>query len=448
MLKKKENFMLQILELIFIFLFIFGTKIYFFTAILLGIYMYITEYKNKKNYFFIFLNKLILYKFLLGNLLSYGNLKNESFRFMIGVSVLYLVFRNKKFFREKNYLKWSFLFVISFLLGILFNYFSPGNIRSVKIFIEDNKYLLVPFLLINSFLNKKYLIKKLEYYVSLVGIVYFFKSVYWEKIESLGFIKGNLISAISIALPFSFFIFLKEKNIKKKIIFFSIFIANLWIVVISGARGSLYSSLIVISFILVLNNKLKKILLYISFLGVTFYFLNKDFKNVFFRVKDFSTRSREYLMRAGIYCFKKNIFFGSGSGNTQKYLIDYSNTQFLLDNKLLSEDEVMIVKNDYLVNFPDSHNIFIDMLAQNGVYGVLAILLLFLFLPFKIFISYLKEKKMDYLVYMSGIGGYLIAGQSWSLWDKHSKGMLSFIVIITMYLLLVKGNDCVFKKGR
>ena len=247
--------------------------------------------------------------------------------------------------------------------------------------------------------------------------------------------KCNLISILSLIVLHTFFSIFLEKNKYLKFINLTAFITGIWIILKSGACGALGGIVIGIIFGILLNRGYKGIilslvLLFIVLIGLKF---SPKIENHFLKINDFSTRSRYYLVDAGIYIFKNNVIFGSGRGNTQKYSIEYSNTAFNPEKHLKNKNEIKITKGVYLKTFPDTHNIFIDFLVEYGILGVF--IAFFIVIPFNICKQYFVTKNNEILQILISLISFFVSGMSWSLWTRHDEGIPYFLCNITMAFL-------------
>lgn len=95
----------------------------------------------------------------------------------------------------------------------------------------------------------------------------------------------------------------------------------------------------------------------------------------------FMNESRIVMWKAGINIIKKNLIFGVGTGDIQDELNkEYTNTQ--------------LIKANETSNF-NTHNQFIEVMAENGLIGIILFLILFLQM---IYIS-LSERNVIYFVF-------------------------------------------------
>lgn len=445
--KLKEKSKLEILFMIF---FIFGSQVVLAISIIFLILIMFQE-KNKKgkikweNILFL-LKEGVFYKFLLSIVYPYENIATESFRGIILIFLIDVFYKRKcKEFELKN--KIGIISLGFYILGIVWNYFSLGGVESIKVYIEINKFLLLPLVLGSLYFEtneKEEKIRYIEYTLPLAMVGYFFDRIDFDKIKySMYVMKGGMISISSTIIPFSVYFCLEKKDRREKIIYLLVVLINVYLVIKSSARAGLYSFLISIFLVAILSQKIKNILKICIILCLFVFSLDKVFniQERMFRYTDLSTRSREYLIRAGVYSYSKSPVFGVGSGNTQKYFIEYAENGFLENNRLKNQKEIQQVKEKTLKKFPDTHNIIFDFIAENGVYGAFFSILLFFMLPCKMLCDYLKKKSSNLLKYVGGVLGFIISGQAWSIWTRHNQGVIYLIIIITIYFYKVKKEE-------
>lgn len=430
-LKNKDRF-LKYLIILFLLILVFGTKGSLLLGIIpLGYFFYrrkdigVTEILNM-------LEQGAFYKFFISLVYKYGNMRNESIRLLMLLTIINLLFN----FKENNFKLYKIPVILAgwFFIGLLWNYLSPGNIESLKMFYKENIYLLLPFSLNVLFIKNEILLfvcKKI-FPLTIFGI--FSKVINIVKISE---IKGELISVLSIVVPYTFFSIFLEKNKYLKFINLISFVIGIWIIIKSEARGALGGIVIGIVIGVILNRGWKGIivsviLLIIVILGLQF---SPKIESHFLKVNDFSTRSRYYLVDAGIYTFKNNFIFGSGRGNTQKYFIDYSNTDFDPGKYLKNDQEIKITKEIYLKTFPDTHNIFVDFLAEYGVLGIFISFFIGVILPINICRKYFITKNNEILQILVSLISFLASGMSWSLWTRHNEGIPYFIILLWFFNL-------------
>lgn len=430
-LKNKDKF-LKYSIVIFLLLLIFGTK----GSLVLGIIpLSYLIYRKRDIGIIEILNILeqgIFYKFFISLIYEYGNMRNESIRLLLLLSIVNL-FLN---FKEINFKSEKILLILGiwFFIGLLWNYLSPGNIESLKLFYKENIYLLIPLSLNILFIKNEVLLPMCKKMFPLAIFGLFFKVISTTKVYEM---KGNLISILSLIVPYTFFSIFLEKNKYLKFINLTAFITGIWIILKSGARGALGGIIIGIIFGIILNRGytgiiLSLVLLFIVLIGLKF---SSKIENQFLKINDFSTRSRYYLVDAGIYTFKNNVIFGSGRGNTQKYFIEYSNTAFNPEKYLKNKNEIKITKGVYLKTFPDTHNIFIDFLAEYGILGVFIVFFIGIVIPFNMCKQYFITKNNEILQILVSLISFFTSGMSWSLWTRHGEGIPYFVILLWFFCI-------------
>lgn len=435
-LKNKDNF-LKCSIIIFLLLVIFGTK----GSLVLGIIplsylLYRRKDINKIEILNIF-EQGIFYKFFISLIYEYGNMRNESIRFLMLLSIVNLFLNSKKINFKLE--KIPLILGVWFFIGLLWNYLSPGNIESLKMFYKENIYLLIPFSLNILFLKNEVLLSISKKMLPLAIFGSFFKVINTLKVYEM---KGGLISILTLVVPYTFFSIFLEENKYLKFINLTAFITGIWIILKSGARGALGGIVIGIVIGMILNRGWKGIiisgtLLFIVLIGL------KSFPKIeshFLKINDFSTRSRYYLVDAGIYTFKNNIIFGSGRGNTQKYFIEYSNTDFNPEKHLKNDNEIKIVKEVYLKTFPDTHNIFIDFLAEYGLLGIFIAFFIGLIIPINMCKQYFITKNNEILQILVSLISFFASGMSWSLWTRHNEGIPYFVILLWFFCIVQYRN--------
>lgn len=435
-LKNKDRF-LKYFIIIFLLILIFGTK----GSLLLGIIPLGYFFYRRRDISIIEVLNIfeqgIFYKFFISLIYEYGNMRNESIRSLILLAIINL-FLN---FKKNNLKLFKIPIVLAgwFFIGLLWNYLSSGNIESLTIFYKENIYLLLPFSLNILFIKNETLLFICKKMVPISIFGFLFKVINAVRVYEM---KGNLISVLSLIVPYTFFSIFLDKNKYLKFINLVSFITGIWIIVKTGARGALGGIVVGIIIGIILNKGwkgiiLSVILLFIVILGLQF---SPKIEKHFLKMNDFSTRSRYYLVDAGIYTFKNNFIFGSGRGNTQKYFIEYSNTDFNSKKYLKNDNEIKITKEIYLKTFPDTHNIFIDFLAEYGILGIFITFFLGIIIPIGICRQYFITKNNEILQILVSLISFLVSGMSWSLWTRHNEGIPYFIVLLWFFCIIQHQN--------
>lgn len=408
---------------------VFCTKGYLVLAIFPLGYLFYKKETTKEEFFRIF-KEAAYYKFMVFLFYKYGNMEKEAMRMLFTVFFIEIVYFKKKINLKSNVL--PMLFIGWYTLGIVWSYFSPGGIYSLNVFYKKYYYLLLPFIL-NILLEDKEKIVKYTKILFSVSIIGFFIDTGLGTDDIVTY-KSATVAVLPLITTYSFLGVFTEKNVKVKIMNLLLSSLGFFIVIKSEVRGALLALIIGCLIGLILRFKWKGIILSLLLFGGAYFSLREipKYRERFFVTETTTTRLRISLRKAGIYTFKKNIIFGSGVRNSQKYFKEFAETDFKPESYLKDSNEIVRTRYE-LNNFPDSHNIFIDYLSEYGVLGILICLLLLIYIPLDLFLFYLKGNRDGSIRLLGSIGAFYAAGLSWSIWARHSEGVPYFITILWFY---------------
>lgn len=346
-------------------------------------------------------------------------------------------------------------FIIWFLIiGVFWNFLGGMSYKPARNFLKISRYIPLLFFLYPLFeKSKKYLERFLlfslgSYLILLVNVIKEYDYTKpWIRVEGFEGISttGNIGAIIAL---FTFGLFLKEKNILKRIIYFIIYMSGIFITVATNGRAPFLSiamgTIILLSLEIYSRFNLKKIVITLSFLLIsTFIGLNylpqstvDRFKTTFHTEKTDENTSnglRIEMWKIGIKRVKENPIFGSGT----KY--DKENLFRKFVEELPDNTEVDRSYKYQLLNlgFNDAHNMYINAMVDNGVY-VLSLLIIWFGIP-----SYLLFKSYKDIIlnkyYLSSLGGIiaiLIVGAFWMFWRTPEQiyfWVLYSIMLISVY---------------
>lgn len=355
----------------------------------------------------------------------------EKFYFKFSLSILFIlnVFYFIKIknvnFPKTNYNPIFILFIIVNILGI----FKIINIYSYTDKLFLNLYYILFFFLIVNYLNennnnfKKVLILLIisMSIMSLYGVfqvsgfdIFSWRSNFSGRAAStLGnpnFLAGHLV----LLLPLVFVMILISEN-KMKLIYILFALLNIYGFIITQTRGAYLGFFVSVIFLICLlffyeKNifKKEKRIIFIGgaslILIIIFYFIFNQYafqriKDVLF-FKDEAAHIRIALWKNSLKLFFDNFLLGTGAGN---FFIKYSYYQA----SSLTPD--FFKKSDFYRS-SHSHNDFIQIAAEYGIFGFL-VFVLFIFMIFFNTFKYLKQDGKNKIIsigIISGILGLLI----------------------------------------
>lgn len=422
---------------------IFCTKGYLVVAIFPLIYLIYKKETTKEEFFKIF-KEAAYYKFMLFVFYRYGNSEKEAIRMLFATFFIEIFYFKKKINLKNNI--FPIVFVGWYILGIIWSYFSPGGEYSLNVFYRRYYYLILPFMLNIILEDKEEIVKYTKRFFSF-GIIGFFINTGFGK-DNIATYKSATVAILPLITTYSFLGIFTEKNTKIKIMNLLLFSLGFFIVIKSEVRGALLALIIGCLIGIILKFKWKGIIISLLLFGGLYFSLRTipRYKERFLVIETMTTRLRVSLRNAGIYTFKENIIFGSGVRNSQKYFREFAETDFNPESYLKSNYEIAITKNE-LKNFPDSHNIFIDYLAEYGLLGIMICLLLLIYIPLDLFLFYLKGNKDESIRILGSISAFYAAGLSWSIWTRHDDGVSFFIIILWFYFYTKSKNKSIIEIG-
>jgi O-antigen ligase len=324
---------------------------------------------------------------------------------IITSSILFLIFKIKYFDlkKYKNYIMFFLIFYFLIIISSLLSDYQLWSLKSSLFYIRFFLYFLVVCYLIE---NYTFIYKYLLVITFLTFLLLFIDTIFQftfgfnligfpvqEDVHRIAsffkdeYILGSYILRIFPIILFCISLFKFSKNYKNLLNFFIFFISGL-IIILSGDRTPLLLFFIYLSlYFLISDNKKNIFIIFLFFLIIfsSIIFTNSDIKKrvvdqtilelgltdkkpgYFFEKKGlfFFSPQHEKLFKTSINIFDDNKYFGVGPNNF-RYSCD--------SLKYKAES-----KNHYnCYNHP--HNLFIQILAECGIFVFLLLLLFYLYL--------------------------------------------------------------------
>lgn len=327
--------------------------------------------------------------------------------FFSGLNFLSLIFIYFKY--EKKFFQFAlFKPVIFYLFFIIFCLISITKSTNItESFVEFFRYFSVFLALISlpllasKFNNKSFLISVLIVF-SVVDIAGIFLQLNYN-LPLIGFTGNKNIASASLLLKSNAIIFLlyKYKNLYIKLFSFLFSCFAFSAVLLIGSKAGILTAIIITLLLTVVSFFKRPIFLsnfivvgaFLTSIGISFLF-NDNFKNAVNDTVNYtndtgSTDRLRYYSQA-FQTFKENPFFGIGLGNWKIYSSKYDS----------------INMKDYIVQY-HTHNDYLQLLAEIGVFGALFYFLFFIYFFWIIYIHFKKlfpkENIEQLIVYKIGL---------------------------------------------
>lgn len=350
---------------------------------------------------------------------------------LLGLGVLKIIFFKDEI--KKINKKVYGMFLVIFIIGIITNFFA-SKIDGINAFINENsKFLYSMFLPL--FLEKK---ERIDYIIN-IGIIIFCIGIFWNKNFILDGTYERQRGVLLLGIVFIIINFLENflKKEYKKLYSLPIIILSCYTMVVLNSRMAVLVIIGCVSlyclFILFFRKEYKVYKVFIMlFLGAFLTFVSlpnsykEHLKTSFYTKNNGSNEARIIMWKAGVDIFKNNPILGIGTApkTAKKELVKY------VENNM--KDHWLAY--DFIKNQPYSrlHSMYIDFFVQNGIFGILYLLLLFGIIPIEF---YKKRHETIATSAFFSILGFYIYGITWSIWSDYGIIQTAFQVILAIMLI-------------
>ncbi|MFR8990871.1 MAG: O-antigen ligase family protein [Fusobacterium sp.] len=387
---------------------------------------FIKKNKEKLNIFGEFVSYLYIISVFFNSKL---NMKIGYILLVLGILKLIFFKEDIKKIDKKVYGAFSILFLIGIITNLL-----VGRDSGINYFIRENsKFIYSSFLLL--FLKDRTEKINISIYLGLIllciGVIFkndWFLGNYTRQ-------RGVLILGIIYIIINFLENFLKKEY--KKLYSLAVIILSCYTMVVLNSRMAVLVIIGCVSlyclFILFFRREYKVYKVFIlMFLGAFLTFISlpnsykEHLKTSFYTKNNGSNEARIIMWKAGVNIFKENPILGIGTApkTAKKELVEYVENN-MKDHWLAYE---------FIKNQPYSrlHSMYIDFFVQNGIFGVLYLLLLFGIIPVEF---YKKRYETVTTSAFFSILGFYIYGITWSIWSDYGIIQTAFQIILAIMLI-------------
>lgn len=384
--------------------------------------------------------------------LSFSEYSGNRGNILMIISFLINVFYYKNRKIEFGYKKVMYMFILILFLGIIWTCFSYDGLHSVGRFINVNKRFIDMFLLINIIKEKReFLIleKVFLFCGGLVGGYYVYDYIRNLKTLSTNLeyrFEGfkNVAYSAGLLMMISLYVFGVIWNIKtmeelkRKYYYFIVLFLSLSGLLLTKTRAAILGFLAGIAFIVIMKFSIKRLLLILLATTIIFIILPKSIKyrvtNITIKkdtenINKVSDNFRRIMWKGSIYTWENNKIFGAGARGTKYWVQKYADENTDRDGNILPG-----IKRENF-NFGEAHSIYLNMLAEMGVFSILYFIQFFIFIPILILKNLRNLENIgEKLGASSAIVGYYVYGIVWSIWGYY--GTIQSIFQFMLFILI------------
>ena len=370
---------------------------------------------------------------------------------MISFFTSIFYYGNKKI--EFGYKKITYMFILIFILGIIWTCFSYDGLHSIGRFIKVNKRFIDMFLLINIIKERKeFLIleKVFLFCGGLVGGYYIYDYIKNLKTISMNLeyrFEGfkNIAYSAGLLMMVSLYVFgviwnIKSiKELKEKYYYIIVLFLSLSGLLLTKTRAAILGFLAGVIFIVIMKFSIKNFLLLLLATTIVFTVLPKSIKyrvtNITIKkdtenMNKISDKFRRVMWKGSIYTWENNKIFGVGASGTKYWVQKYADENIDKDGNVFPG-----IKRENFT-FGEAHSIYLNILAEMGIFSILYFIQFFIFIPILILKNIRdSENTGEKLGASSAIIGYFVYGIVWSVWGYYGtiQSIFQFMLFILMF---------------
>lgn len=385
--------------------------------------------------------------------LSFSEYSSNRGNILMMISFLTSIFYygNKKI--EFGYKKITYMFILIFILGVIWTCFSYDGIHSIRRFINVNKRFIDMFLLINIIKERKEFLMLEKVFLfcgGLVGGYYIYDYIKNLKTISMNLeyrFEGfkNIAYSAGLLMMVSLYVFgviwnIKSiKELKEKYYYIIVLFLSLSGLLLTKTRAAILGFLAGVIFIVIMKFSIKNFLLLLLATTIVFTVLPKSIKyrvtNITIKkdtenMNKISDNFRRVMWKGSIYTWKNNKIFGVGASGTKYWVQKYADENIDKDGNVFPG-----IKRENFT-FGEAHSIYLNILAEMGIFSILYFIQFFIFIPILILKNIRdSENTGEKLGASSAIIGYFVYGIVWSVWGYYGtiQSIFQFMLFILMF---------------
>ncbi len=322
-------------------------------------------------------------------------------------------------------------FLLFFLIGgCIWSFMAAFNYRDSRAFLKVSREIILPFYIYPLFNGKRDILKKglclmIAGLLLMAGKTFHYAISYPGK-YAFGFESVSITRIMGMmGVTFSFgFLLSKQEKKKNYIIGGMIFLMSLGVVIFSQSRAGIVAIMGALIVTVLLQRISLKALVAII-ISTTLLLMATPDKvtdklkttfNVEMTKSNFSNYARVEMWKNAMWRIKQHPIRGGGIISDQEFFDEYA-------NNMPESTEIERFFKGKIVNggFNDAHNMYLNIVAANGLFSIIHFILLFGIIP-TLLIRNLKDERLDSfenslnLAVGASITSFYIYGLFWSIW--------------------------------
>ncbi|MCF0170141.1 MAG: O-antigen ligase family protein, partial [Fusobacterium varium] len=229
------------------------------------------------------------------------------------------------------------------------------------------------------------------------------------------------------------------KELKEKYYYIIVLFLSLSGLLLTKTRAAILGFLAGVIFIVIMKFSIKNFLLLLLATTIVFTVLPKSIKyrvtNITIKkdtenMNKISDKFRRVMWKGSIYTWENNKIFGVGASGTKYWVQKYADENIDKDGNVFPG-----IKRENFT-FGEAHSIYLNILAEMGIFSILYFIQFFIFIPILILKNIRdSENTGEKLGASSAIIGYFVYGIVWSVWGYYGtiQSIFQFMLFILMF---------------
>lgn len=396
--------------------------------------MIFTESMERKNRYLNFFNEVILYIYIVSAFFS--SKFNMKVGYVLLIATIINLYFNKDNLKYINKKIFGSLLLI-FILGCPWNYISAGFVGLSKFINMNGNFIYgIAFLMLLPNVKKESVNIFIFLAVNVLSLIFLYKeNLSYILLDDLGRVR------IILLLGWMYISFLALDKIMKNLknIYLFLFLIFPFLALGKGESrmgflGIIFCIIFYFTLKIVEDRKnLKKILILTLIVTISFKFIPSNYieriKTSFNTTTDMSNKDRVVMWKAGVEIYKKNYIWGVGSAP--------KNIHPLVQEYVRENVQEEALRDQFLreARFAKLHNMYLDFFVEDGILGILFLILFFYIIPLEFFKGLKNSESISaFLVIIF----YYFYGLSWSLWTDFGISQVLFYIFLAIMLYNLK----------